>query len=542
MKDLVLINPLKFENSIKKSEVVSLEYLKSFLVNKGYSVDIYDFQILSDDEIDEVIKNIAYSYCIVGISCYFPYNPLDLARCLKSYNEKLYIFCGGPMASLRYNDFLYNGSPIDLIAINEGEWTLLEIMNQYFSSKAMNGITGTAFIDNGELKYKNRKFEKDLDKFSFPCRSNGHFKLYIPTIVSSRGCNGKCKFCSTRYTGYWRGRSPEDVYTEIQHIVIDHKQKYFQFIEPNFLGIPERALKIAELIKLLPTKVYFDFAGRIDSIYKNPTTIEQLKNAGAIKVLLGIENFSDKVLEEWKKDITCDEIEKAISVLNKFNLSFSASFILFHPKTTKEELLFNINKIETLNIINKTERLYNKLILIPGTVLNNSKDLKMWDFENADVKEIYDKCILFQKNIDSFMKNIEDYIINEDDKLSCLIKAFDICISRKNYEFNYLKSLLLNREYIDVDISLKNPRICINKELIIENSLDGNVLLINSNTGIIYEVSNISFNIVKRIHNTHIVKLCIEILDYYKINSNDTILLIKYVFNLMNQGFLIFEF
>lgn len=486
---IALINPLKFqEKLVKRNEVVSLLYLKQFLMKYGYNADVIDFE-LEDGivDIDEVTKMIS-GYDIIGISCYYPFNPLRLASIIKEYVDDVYVFAGGPMASLEYKDLLFYESPIDAVVINEGEWSLLRLIRCYESKEQVFNIKGVATYRDGEIEFEQRMFEKDLDKFPYPRRPYGYYKNFIPTVISSRGCNGKCTFCSTRYTGFWRGRSATDVYEEIEHIVNEHGETHFQFVEPNFLHDGNRANNIADLIMELPCKVTFDFACRIDSILVCEQVIKQLKRAGAIKVLLGVENFSNKVLGNWRKEITCEDIGEAIKILRDNELAFSVSIILFFPEVSVQELIFNIEQIDRLEIINYVENLYNALILIPGTKMNLSTKKKQWEYKDNYIREIYERCIDYRTKI---MIDMNDFcLINVD-----YIKLFMVNAFYKIMELNKLKELL-NMPILKIQIN-EDDIFCLNRKVCFE----GDKRCINMETGMITQLDDISLKVLNYISN-----------------------------------------
>lgn len=460
--EIALINPLKFqEDLVKRNEIVSLTYLKQFLIENGYETDIIELEIEKDVSCNQNKILEMREYDIIGLSCYYPFNPLKLAAQIKKIHCNALVVVGGPMASLLYKELLFENSPIDAVIVNEGEWSLLELVKRYSHQSSIENIKGVAIYNNGNIDFERRLFESDLDKFSYPYRKEKYFEQFIPTVISSRGCNGRCTFCSTRYTGNWRGRSPQNVYSELQHIVIEHKEKHFQFVEPNFLHDGKRAGEIAQLIMELPCKVTFDFACRIDSILQYEDIIQQLKRAGAIKVLLGVENFSNNILKKWMKDVTCKQIEDALKILKRNELAFSISLILFYPEVSLEELIFNVKQIERFDIIYYIENLYNALILIPGTKMNMSTEKKDWKFLSKEAEYIYRECIKFR---DELEKRKNDFgVITGEYKLLFEINAF-----YKKYELDRLKQLLglpVEKKQIDVDsYFVLNPTITLEKE------------------------------------------------------------------------------
>ncbi|URZ14077.1 B12-binding domain-containing radical SAM protein [Clostridium felsineum] len=482
---LALINPFKFQKNEKKNEPISLAYLKSYVENKGYYAKIFDYEVIADTENSNLLISIANNFDIVGISCYYPYLPNKLAQKIKAISSKIVVFAGGPMASLKYKDLLYKNSPIDFVIVNEGEESLLELLQCLKYHLPVKKILGVASYSNNKIYYKSRKFIMNLDKVGFPIRENGYYEKYIPTIISSRGCNGRCRFCSTRYMGNWRGRSAENVFKEILHIVRDHGQTNFQFVEPNFLEDINRAYKIAELIENIPQKVYFDFACRIDSILNNEKVLVKLRQAGAIKVLLGVENFNNKTLSDWNKGINTNQICDAINILNKVKLSYSISLIIFHPTTTREELINNINIIRKLKIEDNIENFYNYLRLIPGTSLNNTTEEKQWSFVNKDISKIFENCLLYEKSLDSF----------EYDKVVNNLNYIENYMQIKNYFIRISNTELDKLQYLESQLGISNTNSSstdiLSKNVDLKFKINKNIKMNYLKSCNIYEISNL---------------------------------------------------
>lgn len=530
---IALINPLNFqENLIKRNEVLSLMYLKQFLKEKGYTADIVELKMEDDVDLEKQDFLWVNEYDIIGISCYYPFTPLELAYEIRKQNVNVLLFAGGPMASLLYRELLFEGSPLDAIIVNEGEYSLFELIRNYDLVGDIRGIQGVALFQEGKIAFTRRPFEENIDNFPYPQRDRGYFDKFIPTVISSRGCNGRCAFCSTRYTGNWRGRSPLNVYSEIKDIVLQHDQRHFQFVEPNFLHDGIRAQQIAELIGKLPCRITFDFACRIDSIIQNQSAVSKLKEAGAIKVLLGIENFSDKVLKEWEKDITCSQIEEAIKILRKNKLAFSVSLILFHPNVSVEELIFNVDEIEKLGIINDIENIYNALILIPGTKMNMTTKKKEWEYRDEQIYEIHNICIKYKMQLE---KNGKDYSASMIDYKY----LFEVNAFYKWYELNKLKELLgLSIQNKKID---KNSFFVLNPKIRIQ--MKGEIGdCINGETGFVFQVDNTLIEVLKYIKNKNVFWVIQDITGVgkeYKFEKNKIVEIICFL--LKNRFILIGE-
>ncbi len=478
---IALINPEIMsdrQRKEKQNEPVSIQYLKSYLNQHGYVCDCFDFRIFTDP--DAQIEKIASRYEVAGISVFYPYNPLTLAQKLKTYNPAITIILGGPGAKLNYKNYLQDNSPVNFVVFNEGEEKLKLLMDYLEGKIPVTGLKGLAFRADKKIMVIGRAAPMDIDTIHYPKRDPQEIGNYIPSIVSSRGCNGRCTFCSNSYMGKWRGRNYMDVADEVEYLNKSLKQRYFQFIEPNFLGDNDRGLQIAREIRKRKLNVSFDFSCRVDSLIEGKEVLKYLKNAGASRVLLGVENFYDNTLKAWQKEITNQEILDAIAFLKEIELPFTISLILFHKNMTMEELEYNMDIIDTANIGNKIDNLFNKMIFYPGTGLNRTNEIIEWEFESGGIKNIYEKCISYTQSQEKFRNELFAFhkqLVTCEKVDSYILKNLFYFESVKKKELAILKcytgfrfqekdkQLLTYQDYSDGHIVFRlNPEIHVSEE------------------------------------------------------------------------------
>lgn len=509
---IALINPSYLSDErqiVKQNEPVSIQYLKSYLNQHSYSCDCYDFCI---NDKKNIVIHIAENYDVVGISVFYPYNPLTLANEIKVLNPKVVIIIGGPGAKLDYRRYIYENSPIEYIIFNEGEDKLKTIIDYLNGKVSQSELYGVAYRKNGDIVVRKSNRNLNISYIDFPRRTQEEIAFYIPSIVSSRGCNGKCVFCSNSYMGKWRGRDYQDVVNEVEHLNKEREQRYFQFIEPNFLGDIKRGLEIAQEILRRGLKVSFDFSSRIDSLINGKNTLLQLKKAGASRVLLGVESFYDSTLSLWRKEITSNNILESIDYLNEIRLPFTISLILFHESVTMEELSYNIKVIDKTNTEDMIDNLFNKMIFYPGTALNRTSEIIPWEYKSNEIKKIYERCViyrnsqedlrkkilLFKDNLNSFDK-IDDFILQnlyhfqniKAKEFSMLKYLTGICYCKED------SMLLMYQGYAPNKIKFK-----LNPNIVIEEIEEETAIFTNVRTGISYYTNKTSYLMFILIRNS----------------------------------------
>ena len=158
---------------ILTGEPLGLECVGGAVRSRGYDAEVVDLRLDSWDTLDRAVDDPPAA---VGISCAFTtdvYPSLEVARFLKDRFPALPVVVGGHHASLVPDDFLYPGSGVDAVAIGEGEWTSVGIMDALRDRQSLETVPGVLTPANkGKDKgFKPRPFTRELDDLPLPDRS-----------------------------------------------------------------------------------------------------------------------------------------------------------------------------------------------------------------------------------------------------------------------------------------------------------------------------------------------------------------------------------
>ncbi len=157
------------------------------------------------------------------------------------------------------NNVLREDNFIDIVIRGEAENTIVELLDCIKNNKDLSTCKGITYIENNRIfTNKPRMPVVNLDDLPFPARDN-HIKHNYNSmrISSARGCLGRCTFCPMSVPNeikfpVWRGRTVENIVSEIELLVKTYKVNNFMFIDPTFEdpgALGKRRLKeLAELI------------------------------------------------------------------------------------------------------------------------------------------------------------------------------------------------------------------------------------------------------------------------------------------------------
>jgi len=328
-------------------EPLGLGYLQACLKEAGYSAKIVD-AYCGGFSYEQTIKTIEdYDSPIVGFSSStMTKNQLfDLANMLKdpkfSQAKDYSIVTGGYLPTLEHERVVKEPG-IDYAVRGEGEITIVELAKRLMAGEDAEGVLGVTYRHNGEVIVNpDRPLIQDIDSIPFPDRSDIapiKYRSVSVSVYSSRGCYGKCEYCSIRdfYKGTWRIRSPENVSEEIHQILRDYPYvKGVFFPDDNFPLYNNRLKKLAELTEDLDIK--FNFQSRPDDILKNSDSIIGLKDR-IYYMSTGIESFSQSQLDRWGKGMSVDDNFEVINWMEKTGIPFGTSFISVDNEMTLGEI------------------------------------------------------------------------------------------------------------------------------------------------------------------------------------------------------------
>jgi radical SAM superfamily enzyme YgiQ (UPF0313 family) len=255
-------------------------------------------------------------------------------------------------------------SDFDIGVIGEGEQTFLELLKNDFDPSI--NIRGIIF---NKIQTENRHHIEPLDSIPHPDRSIFGDVKRTPYIFTSRGCTNRCVFCySSHFWGKFRLHSPMYVAEEIKFLA-ESGVKHIQIFDDTFLIDINRVKEINKLVSGFD--VTYGCSARANQITDESISI--LKDMNVINMGMGIESNSARVLKWMNKGNTPEINQNAVDILHKYNMPFSASFIVDTPIETKEDVAATKSFIKK----NKISYCMNGLMGFPGTpIYDGSTD---WD-------------------------------------------------------------------------------------------------------------------------------------------------------------------
>ena len=231
------------------------------------------------------------------------------------------VIVGGPQATALDEKF-FRESKCDAVVRYEGELTVLELMNFFLEDVGkLENILGISYL-RGEKQIKNfeRPPIKNLDALPFideACYLEPEHFYRGLSLMTGRGCPFHCAFCHEgAHTRSVRFRSVENVLAEIDAYLKfwNDDELYIFFTDDTFTLNGERVKKICDGLAERRKRHNFKFfcEGHIHTLYKNPEMIKDLVAGGCVRIQLGIEAGTSRVLKAYGKNTTPEEIFEVV--------------------------------------------------------------------------------------------------------------------------------------------------------------------------------------------------------------------------------------
>lgn len=329
---------------------LGLAWIASYLEKFGYSARIIDLNVEDVDVRSLIVKERPL---VVGISgtTESRFESFRIARIVKEVDPAIWTVYGGPHASFTARDVLVNIPAIDVVAIGEGERTMLELVRTVECKHPdFSGVLGIAYRRDDKI-YQTplRPRILDLDVLPLPARHLLDMERYdlrmsfLDTkgdqIITARGCPFSCSFCSASalWGKSYTMRSSENVIGEIKSVADRYGVKGLKFFDSTFTVNKMHVLSICQGFEREGlNRMPWECEIRADTVDRQ--LLAAMRNAGCYYIKIGLESASERVLKRINKRITVDHVERTLNLANELGLRTFVFFTWGHPGETVEDM------------------------------------------------------------------------------------------------------------------------------------------------------------------------------------------------------------
>ena len=304
---------------------------------------------------------------VYGITCTTPtYREVcRLTKALKNETNSI-VVVGGVHASVLPERTLQD-TGCDRVLVGESEYSFLHLCNRAGSLRSCK--VEHPIISVPPLN--------DLDALPFPARHLFPFDHVVDvsgihgqepgeratTMITSRGCPYHCSYCcKVPQTAVVRYRSPENVVQEVQSVQYEFGVHHLRFVDDVFTLSRERTMRLCGLLK--PLEITWACITRADLI--DSVMLEAMKDAGCKEVHIGVESFSQRILDLMNKNIKVGTIVKGIEKIKRAGLICKVYLMYGFPSETDADVAITKKYFEQVKPHRFT---LSKFALLPGSDL-----------------------------------------------------------------------------------------------------------------------------------------------------------------------------
>lgn len=156
-------------------------------------------------------------------------------------------------------------------------------------------------------------------------------------VVWSRGCPGRCAFCeSWRIWGRFRGRTPEHIHAELEHITREFGHRHVAVFDAVINANLEYLEGVADRITSRGPSIEWE-GNFIASSHMTEQLYAKLHRSGCRRVYFGLESGSPKVMQLMKKPFSLETVERNVRMAHEQGIDPYVNIITGFPGEGERE-------------------------------------------------------------------------------------------------------------------------------------------------------------------------------------------------------------
>jgi radical SAM superfamily enzyme YgiQ (UPF0313 family) len=314
----------KEQQIMKPYAPLGILYLSSYLRAKGFDVEVYDSTFGSREEIFGILDSGPPRILGIYGNLMTRSNVIELVERARFAGWRVVL--GGPEPANYAEQYLDAGA--DIIVAGEGERALELLLKAGFDSNRWSAIPGIIYRVNGAIvRTGPPELLRSLADQPWPDRERVDIPRYLAmwrkrhgvgsvSVITARGCPYHCNWCShSVYGKTHRRRSAASVAEEVEWII----GRY----EPDMLWMADDVFTIhhgwigeyAAELKRRGIRIPFECITRADRV--NERIVGVLAELGCVRVWIGSESGSQRILDAMERGVTAEQVRRAVSLCRK---------------------------------------------------------------------------------------------------------------------------------------------------------------------------------------------------------------------------------
>lgn len=296
---------------------------------------------LKRDEVEQEILAFKPELTVVHTTTPSIYNDIEYARLAKEHTACTTVLIGPHVTAVPDNTFEIASEGVDIIARGEYDYTLRDIAG----GKRIEDIEGISYRKHEEIIHTKARGYLDVNELPFPAWHHVKPEWYrdagkrfpFLTLISGRGCVGRCTFCRDVPLMYGRKpriRDPRLVVDEMVHdLELFPYLKEIMFETDTFSMSPPHVRGVCEEILKRGMKITWSCNVRVDIDLK---LLPLMRRAGCRMLMVGFEFGTQESLDAVKKGIRLEQSRAFARAAHKLGFTIHGCFMFGAPGETRE--------------------------------------------------------------------------------------------------------------------------------------------------------------------------------------------------------------
>jgi radical SAM superfamily enzyme YgiQ (UPF0313 family) len=349
MSEVILINPPSLwplSDYLEPEKIAAfplgLALLASSLGDAGFAVSVIDCvaQDVRPSQLHARLEQLEEP-ALVGITVPFAtvyWNAVEASRIVRRVFPKATIVFGGNHVTYLPETALKD-SAADLICLNEGDFAVVEIANVVIRRQGtldtIAGLVVKAADGHSTYRTNPRSLIEPLDRIPYPERTLFDREAYTEdawsSVIVSRGCFGKCGFCSTmKFNGRKvRAMSFDRILAECDRALEGSETNYVNFYDDLFTHSMPWVEKFAGEKIRQEKNFTWGCMARIDTV--NEALLRRMADAGCRSIFFGVESVQRESLSILGKRYDFAKASNIIRFAESVGIACTASFVIGLP-------------------------------------------------------------------------------------------------------------------------------------------------------------------------------------------------------------------
>ncbi len=345
---------------------VGILYLAGFLRENGFTPHIIDLATIADeaalkarlaelpvpDLIGFSIRNIDSTQ--MNLREYFLPDIYELITKIRSRYPGAPTILGGPGFSIEPLEIIEQVDA-DFGIVAEGETPFLELLQCLAADRDYRGIPGLIYRGSSGhvLNPPRQQDHAFLSSLPFQATDLIDYPRYLEmggmaSIQTKRGCALDCNYCTYPIIEGRRFRlvDPERIADELEAMIAEGLD-YFHFTDSVFNIPRSHAINVCKA--MIKRQISMEWHAYTSPLGFDDELAAIAQEAGADGILFGADSCSDKMLGEFGKNFTRQDIFRAAAACRKRDLEYSLHILFGAPGETIQTVRETLDALDEMN-------------------------------------------------------------------------------------------------------------------------------------------------------------------------------------------------